>query len=99
VKVLVYRPEAAADVEEAYSWYERHRAGLGAEFLVALQAGETQYEPRLSPIRFIGETLVAIVFDASHINSSTASSASRSSSSLASMSGGRLTVSRHAVDG
>lgn len=40
MKELVYRPEAAADVEEAFAWYERQRVGLGAEFLGALQAAE-----------------------------------------------------------
>jgi plasmid stabilization system protein ParE len=40
VKQLIYRPEAAADVEEACAWYERQRAGLAAEFLNALQEAE-----------------------------------------------------------
>ena len=30
---LILRPAAAADVEEAFSWYERQRPGLGEEFL------------------------------------------------------------------
>ena len=29
---LILRPAAAADVEEAFSWYERQRPGLGEEF-------------------------------------------------------------------
>jgi plasmid stabilization system protein ParE len=37
---LVYRPEAVADIEEACTWYERQRAGLGLEFMRALQAAE-----------------------------------------------------------
>jgi len=40
VKAVIYRPEAAADVEEACAWYERQRVGLAAEFLASLQAGE-----------------------------------------------------------
>ena len=40
MKAVIYRPEAAADVEEACAWYEKQRAGLAAEFLAALQAGE-----------------------------------------------------------
>jgi plasmid stabilization system protein ParE len=36
---LILRPAAAADVEEAYSWYERQRPGLGEEFLGAVNAG------------------------------------------------------------
>ena len=37
IRVLV-RPAAAADIENAYQWYEQQRAGLGAEFLAALRA-------------------------------------------------------------
>jgi len=33
VKPLIFRPAAAADVEDAYRWYENQRAGLGEEFL------------------------------------------------------------------
>jgi plasmid stabilization system protein ParE len=29
----VFRPAAAADVEEAFHWYEERRPGLGEEFL------------------------------------------------------------------
>lgn len=35
---LVLVPEAEADVEEAYAWYERRRAGLGEEFLSSVDA-------------------------------------------------------------
>jgi plasmid stabilization system protein ParE len=34
---LLVRPAAAADVEEAYLWYKRQRAGLGEEFLAAVE--------------------------------------------------------------
>jgi plasmid stabilization system protein ParE len=37
MKVLV-RTAAAADIEEAYLWYQRQRAGLGEEFLAAVDA-------------------------------------------------------------
>ena len=33
-----FLPEAEQDVEEAFWWYERQRAGLGLEFLLALDA-------------------------------------------------------------
>ena len=36
--LIVIRPAAAADIEEAFLWYERQRPGLGNEFLVAVQA-------------------------------------------------------------
>ena len=34
----LFRPAAAADVEEAFDWYERQRRGLGEEFLAAVAA-------------------------------------------------------------
>ena len=34
----ILRPAAAADIEEAFLWYERQRAGLGDEFLAAVQS-------------------------------------------------------------
>ena len=34
----ILRPAAAADIEEAFLWYERQRAGLGDEFLKAVQS-------------------------------------------------------------
>jgi plasmid stabilization system protein ParE len=33
VKPPIFRPAAAADVEDAYRWYEGKRTGLGDEFL------------------------------------------------------------------
>ena len=38
MKRVVVRPAAAADIEDAYEWYESRHAGLGHEFLAALQA-------------------------------------------------------------
>jgi plasmid stabilization system protein ParE len=38
VKPPIFRPAAAADVEDAYRWYEAQRAGLGDDFLVAVNA-------------------------------------------------------------
>ena len=37
MKQVVVRPTAAVDVEDAFSWYERQRDGLGHEFLDALR--------------------------------------------------------------
>jgi plasmid stabilization system protein ParE len=34
---LILRPAAAADIEAAYRWYERHRAGLGDDFLASVR--------------------------------------------------------------
>jgi plasmid stabilization system protein ParE len=38
VKPPIIRPAAAADVEDAYQWYETQRPGLGEEFLAAIKA-------------------------------------------------------------
>jgi toxin ParE1/3/4 len=38
VKRVVVRPAAAADIEDAYEWYESQQPGLGDEFLTALRA-------------------------------------------------------------
>jgi plasmid stabilization system protein ParE len=35
---VLFRPGAAAELDEAYKWYELQRAGLGDEFLQAAQA-------------------------------------------------------------
>ncbi|HEY1859413.1 MAG TPA: type II toxin-antitoxin system RelE/ParE family toxin [Gemmataceae bacterium] len=35
---LVLAPEAEQDIEEAFGWYERQRAGLGEEFLSNVDA-------------------------------------------------------------
>ena len=35
---IIVRPAAAADIDEAFVWYERQRPGLGEEFLAAVQA-------------------------------------------------------------
>lgn len=36
MKPPIFRPAAAADVEEAYRWYESQQVGLGDEFLAAV---------------------------------------------------------------
>jgi plasmid stabilization system protein ParE len=35
VTTPIVRPEAAADIEDAYQWYEAQQAGLGEEFILA----------------------------------------------------------------
>lgn len=37
MKPLIFRPAAAADVEDAYRWYEVQQGGLGEEFLGAVR--------------------------------------------------------------
>jgi plasmid stabilization system protein ParE len=38
VKPVLIRPAAAADIEEAFHWYEGQRVGLGVEFRSELSA-------------------------------------------------------------
>lgn len=35
---VVVRPAAAADIDDAWLWYESQRPGLGNDFLLAAQA-------------------------------------------------------------
>ena len=49
---IVVRPAAAADIDEAFLWYEGQRLGLGHEFLAAAQTsidGVAQH-PLRSPV-------------------------------------------------
>ena len=48
---LLARPAAAADIEEAYRWYEQRQVGLGEEFLAAVDAilGDVVSHPSAYP--------------------------------------------------
>ena len=48
---LIVRPEAEADLSEAFGWYEMRREGLGAEFLLCVEASiaSIQEHPQLYP--------------------------------------------------
>lgn len=54
---LVVRPAAAADLERAFLWYERQRAGLGNEFLDAVEHvfGAVMENPRLHRVERLRE--------------------------------------------
>jgi plasmid stabilization system protein ParE len=49
---LILRPAAAADIEDAVSWYEQQRRGLGLEFLEAVDGAlqAIAQNPRLASI-------------------------------------------------
>lgn len=51
LKPPIFRPLAAADVEEAYRWYDGRRQGLGDEFLAAVQGACKAQSPVRMPIR------------------------------------------------
>ena len=48
---LIIRPEAEAELAEAYRWYETHRPGLGEDFLLCVDArlASIQRNPALYP--------------------------------------------------
>jgi plasmid stabilization system protein ParE len=50
--VVLIRPAAAADIDDAFVWYERQRPGLGEEFLEAVRAalGDIAAYPVLNPV-------------------------------------------------
>jgi plasmid stabilization system protein ParE len=48
---IVIEPEAEADVAEAYRWYEDQRSGLGADFVLCVEAALSVLaeRPRMFP--------------------------------------------------
>jgi toxin ParE1/3/4 len=52
VKPPIFRPAAAADVEDAYRWYEAQQTGLGEEFLAAVRVviESMMANPELFPV-------------------------------------------------
>jgi plasmid stabilization system protein ParE len=59
---LVIEPEAEADLDEAYRWYEKRRPGLGVEFIECVEAvfERLRVTPELHAIvyRSVRQTLV-----------------------------------------
>ncbi len=53
---VIVRPEAEADLKEAYSWYEEKRIGLGYDFLLQVDAGLNFIgrNPNIHPIEYKG---------------------------------------------
>ncbi len=49
---VIVRPAAAADIDEAFVWYEHQRPGLGEAFLTAVQATRESIaaQPAIYPI-------------------------------------------------
>lgn len=52
MKQIIVRPAAAADIEDAYQWYEWQRPGLGEEFLGALRVTRDRVleQPKAFPV-------------------------------------------------
>ena len=59
---LVIQPEAEADLDDAYRWYETQRSGLGGEFLECVEAvfDRIRETPELHAVvyRTVRQTLV-----------------------------------------
>jgi len=59
---LVLQPEAEADLDEAYLWYEKQRVGLGAELIACVEAvfDRIRQSPDLHAVVFrnVRQTLV-----------------------------------------
>jgi len=51
-KTLIIRPEAEEDLKKAHSWYDAQRPGLGANFIIHLDAAlsSIQRNPEMYPI-------------------------------------------------
>jgi toxin ParE1/3/4 len=53
---VLIRPEAESDLEQAFSWYENKRHGLGYDFLLQVEAGLRFIErnPEVRPPEYKG---------------------------------------------
>jgi toxin ParE1/3/4 len=49
---VVFRPEAEEELREAYHWYESRRTGLGADFLLCVEAAisSVRRNPEMYPV-------------------------------------------------
>jgi plasmid stabilization system protein ParE len=54
MRPLILRPQAEAEVEEAFRWYEARTPGLGAEFVRTVDAALSSIErqPELYPVKY-----------------------------------------------
>lgn len=61
-KTLIIRPEAEVDLTEAYQWYEQRVHGLGAQFLLCVDAAMASIErnPQLFPVVHRGKVRRAL---------------------------------------
>ena len=84
---VILRPAAAADVEDAISWYERQRPVLGTEFLEAVNAALKVIAQNRGSHRSSNVTRIDHCCAAFRMRFTTASKATLSSWSLACMGG------------
>jgi plasmid stabilization system protein ParE len=52
IRRVIFKPEAEADIAEAYDWYESRDAGLGAEFIRCVEScvHGIQRHPEMYPL-------------------------------------------------
>ncbi len=52
IRRVIFKPEAEADIAEAFDWYEERDAGLGAEFIRCVEscAHGIQRHPEMYPL-------------------------------------------------
>lgn len=62
MKPVLFRPAAAADVEDAFNWYEQRRDGLGGQFLAELRRSiiALQRHPELAAVLHRGTRRVLL---------------------------------------
>jgi hypothetical protein len=75
---VIIRPNAEADLQEARSWYESRRAGLGDELLDEIRRAVRFLEAEPNAIRFITGTFAGCSHVVSLTNFSIASKATAS---------------------
>jgi toxin ParE1/3/4 len=51
-RLILFRPEAEAETEQAYRWYEGGREGMGADFLLCVEEApeKIRRDPELYPV-------------------------------------------------
>ncbi len=51
-KQILIRPEAKAEIQDAYQWYERQRNGLGVDFLLCTEEAlsKIRRNPQMYPL-------------------------------------------------
>jgi hypothetical protein len=70
---LVFHPDVRGEIDDAYRWYEQQRAGLGDDFLAALEEVFRRIERIPTIHQLVWQDIRRALPDASRTGSSTAS--------------------------
>ena len=60
-KQIIVRPEAEADIGDAYKWYESQRKGLGESFLLCIEESLARISRKPSIYRLVHENVRRIL--------------------------------------